>query len=125
MNAITSFIKRYPEATFWMIAWLTFLIGNVLGGLWFLLIYGSFLDGWLVTAIADCMSGVKTYFSRIVRWRVGIQWYAVALLTPSVLHLVGAGLNILTGARLGRRLPDAEGGWLQSQYRPEPNPIAG
>jgi CAAX protease family protein len=104
MNAITSFIKRYPQATFWIIAWSTFFIGNVLGGFWFLLIYGSFLGGLFVTAIADGRSGVKTYFSRIVRWRVGIKWYAVALLTPSVLYLVGAGLNILSGAQIGSNI---------------------
>lgn len=100
MNAVTAFIKRYPQGTFWVIALSTFLIGNVLGGLWFLLIYCVFLGGLLVTAIADGRSGVKTYFSRIVRWRVGIQWYAVALLTPSVLYLLGAGLNVLSGARI-------------------------
>jgi len=100
MNPIISIIKRYPQATFWIIAWSTFFIGNLLGGLWFLLIYGSFLGGWLVTAIADGRSGVKTYFSRIVRWRVGIRWYAVALLTPAVLYLVAAGLNVLAGAQI-------------------------
>ena len=104
MNPITSFIKRYPQATFWIIAWSTFLIGNILGGLWFLLIYCSFLGGLLVTAIADGKDGVKTYFSRIVRWRVGLKWYAVALLTPSVLYLLGAGLNILTGAKLATNI---------------------
>lgn len=100
MNSITSIIRRYPQAAFWIIAWSTFLIGNLLGGLWFLLIYGSFLGGLLVTAIADGKSGVKTYLSRIVRWRVGIQWYAVALLITPTLYLAAAGLNVISGAKL-------------------------
>lgn len=95
MSTITNFVKRYPQATFWAIAIITFTVGNFLGGLWFLLIYGSFLGGILVTAIVDGRSGLKTYFSRIVRWRVGLKWYGVALLTPPVLYLVGAGLNML------------------------------
>jgi uncharacterized protein len=104
MNPITSFIKRYPQATFWAIAWTTFFVGAVLGGLWIYLIYGSFLGGALVTAIVDGKAGLKTYFSRIVRWRVGIKWYAVALLTPAVLYLIAAGLNVLTGARIATNI---------------------
>lgn len=104
MSSITSIIKRYPQAAFWIIACSTFLIGNLLGGIWFLLIYGSFLGGLLVTAIADGKSGVKTYFSRIVRWRVGIQWYAVALLITPTLYLAAAGLNVVSGAKLSTSL---------------------
>jgi CAAX protease family protein len=52
----------------------------------------------LVTGIVDGRSGLKAYFSRIVRWRVGLKWYAIALLLPPVLHLVAFGLNIASGA---------------------------
>jgi membrane protease YdiL (CAAX protease family) len=97
---MVSLIKRNPQATFWIIAWLTFAVGNLLGGMWFLLIYCVFLGGVFVTAIADGRLGLKTLFSRIVHWRVGIQWYAVALLTPAVLYLAAAGLNVLSGARI-------------------------
>ena len=103
MNAITSFIKRYPQGTFWGIAWATSFVGFFMNardpdGLWGFLIYGSFLGGALVTAIADGRSGLKTYFSRIVRWRVGIQWYVAALFIPPVLRLAAFGLNIVSGA---------------------------
>jgi membrane protease YdiL (CAAX protease family) len=104
MNSITSFIKRHPQATFWAIAWSTFFVGVTLGGLWYLLIYGSFLGGLLVTAIADGRNGVKTYLSRIVRWRVGIKWYAVALFTTPTLYLVAAALNVLSGAKLSTNI---------------------
>ena len=101
MNPITSFIKRYPQGVFWTIACATFWFAALVMGfrdLWGLLIYGSFLGGALVTGIVDGRSGLKTYFSRIVRWRVGLKWYAVALLLPLVLHLVAFGLNIAAGA---------------------------
>jgi membrane protease YdiL (CAAX protease family) len=102
VNAITSFIKRYPQGVFWGIACITFFLAAFLQGigLWGLLIYGTFLGGALVTGVVDGRSGLKTYFSRIVRWRVGLKWYAVALLLPPVLYLLAFGLNILSGATL-------------------------
>jgi membrane protease YdiL (CAAX protease family) len=102
MNPITSFIKRYPQGVFWTIACASFWTAAFIGftGLWGLLIYGSFLGGAFVTGIVDGRSGLKDYFSRIVRWRVGLKWYAVALLLPPVLHLVAFGLNGASGAAL-------------------------
>jgi membrane protease YdiL (CAAX protease family) len=106
MNAITSFIKRHPQVTFWGIACTTFFLAAFLSdiGLWGLLIYGSFLGGAFVTGVVDGRSGLKTYFSRIVRWRVGLQWYAVALLLPLALNLAAFGLNIASGAALPTNL---------------------
>jgi membrane protease YdiL (CAAX protease family) len=103
MNPITSFVKRYPQETFWGIAWASWFLGWYLASifpsdLWLFIMYSPFLTGVLVTAIADGREGMKTFFSRMVRWRVGIQWYAVALLLPVVLRLAAAGLNILMGA---------------------------
>jgi len=105
MNAKPSFIKRHPQVTFWALAWSTWFLGNFMyeiypSELWNLIIYSPFLIGVLVTAVADGRSGLKTFFSRIVRWRVGLRWYAVALLTPPILYLAAAGLNILSGATI-------------------------
>jgi len=106
MNAITSFIKRHPQGVFWTIACTTFFLAAFLQeiGLWGLLIYGTFLGGALVIGVVDGRSGLKTYFSRIVRWRVGLKWYAVALLLPLVLNLLAFGLNIASGAALPTNL---------------------
>jgi membrane protease YdiL (CAAX protease family) len=106
MNAITSFIKRYPQGVFWAIACVTFWTAAFIGfeGLWGLLIYGVFLGGAFVTGIVDGRRGLKDFFSRMVRWRVGLKWYAVALLLPPLLHLVTFGLNIATGAALPTNL---------------------
>lgn len=109
MSTITSFIKRYPQATFWVLAWSTWFLGWILEAMypsdaWALFIYSPFLVGVLVTAIADGRGGLKTFFSRIVRWRVGLRWYAVALLTPPVLYLLAAGLNVLSGAEIATNI---------------------
>jgi membrane protease YdiL (CAAX protease family) len=68
------------------------------------LIYGSFLGGAFVTGVVDGRNGLKTYFSRIVRWRVGLKWYAVALFLPLMLYLVAFSLNIASGAALPTNL---------------------
>jgi membrane protease YdiL (CAAX protease family) len=109
MSTITNLIKRYPQATFWLIAWASWFLGWILGAiypseLWNLIIYTPLLTGVLVTAIADGRSGLKIFFSRIVRWRVGMQWYAVALLTPAVLYLAAARLNVLSGATIATNI---------------------
>jgi len=65
MNSITSFFKRYAQPIFWLIAWSTFAYGWFMfkkdGSLfWAFLIWGPFLGGILVTAIAEGRRGLKT-----------------------------------------------------------------
>jgi len=67
-----------------------------------------FLGGILVTGVADGRSGLKTYFSRIVRWRVNVQWYAVALFLPFFLRLAALGLTLVSGGKL---VTNPEWGW--------------
>ena len=103
MSSSTSFFKRYAQVIFWAIAWATSFIGWYMSSLypsplWGFMIWGPFIGGALVTMLADGRQGTKTYFSRIVRWRVGIQWYAIALLLPVALRLAALGLNIISGA---------------------------
>jgi membrane protease YdiL (CAAX protease family) len=72
--------------------------------LWFFFLYVPFLSGILLTAIIDGRTGLKTFFSRMVRWRVGIQWYAVALFLPPLIRLAALGLNLLSGATMAAPL---------------------
>jgi uncharacterized protein len=112
MNPLTAFVKRYPQAVFWAIAWGTSFAGWALhsrypSDWWQLVTFGVFFAGWIVTSLADGRLGVKEYFSRIVRWRVSIKWYLAALLIPLALRLVAFGLNVLFGAKIvsGAQLP--------------------
>jgi len=105
MNPIASIIKRYPQATFWAIAWSTFFFGYYMffrtgNDMWQFLILATFLGGALVTRIADGRAGLRIFLGRIVRWRVPIKWYAVAIFVPLVLRLVAFGLTLATGGQL-------------------------
>lgn len=51
-----------------------------------------------MTAVADGKQGLKTYFSRIVRWRVSIKWYVIALSLPFILNFSAYLLNLVFGA---------------------------
>ncbi|MEZ4770629.1 MAG: CPBP family intramembrane glutamic endopeptidase [Caldilineales bacterium] len=105
MDSEKPFFKRYAQPIFWVIAWATSFIGWYMSSLypsplWGFMIWGPFIGGALVTALADGRPGTKTYFSRIVRWRVGFQWYLVAIFLPVALRVVALGLNILSGATI-------------------------
>jgi membrane protease YdiL (CAAX protease family) len=109
MNSITAFVKRHPQVTFWGIAYLTFFVGYFLyvlypSELWNFVIWSVALGGALVTGIADGRDGLKTYFSRIIRWRVGLKWYAVALFLPLAMRLAAFGLNIVSGATVSTNI---------------------
>jgi uncharacterized protein len=51
------------------------------------LVVGVCLVGLALTGMLDGWSGLRDVFARIGRWRAGVRWYAVALLTPPVVML--------------------------------------
>jgi membrane protease YdiL (CAAX protease family) len=59
---------------------------------------GPFLAAIIVTALTDGKVGLKTLLSRMVRWRVGLHWYAAALGLPVGVYLFAVSLNVLLGA---------------------------
>jgi uncharacterized protein len=55
-------------------------------GLWLTLFmaYGPTLAALLVTGVTDGRSGIRTLLGRLLIWRVGWPWYAVAILLPGI-----------------------------------------
>ena len=73
--------------------------------------FGPFLAALIVLAVTEGKSGVTGLLRRMVRWRVGLQWYAVALLLPILVTLAAAALNVfLLGAQRTASAADL-GGW--------------
>jgi len=97
MNAITAFVKRNPLVTFFalaiVISWGSYYI---LSGP-FLFPFGSILAALIVASLTG---GLKDLLSRCLRWKVGVKWYAAALLVPAAIGLAAASLGILFGTPL-------------------------
>ena len=59
--------------------------------------YGPFIAVFIVLALTRGWAGVRDLLASIVRWRVGLHWYAVALVFPVAITLVALYLNVLFG----------------------------
>ena len=107
-------IKKFPLVIFFVLAYL-FTWANWLpqaltsrglasiqlpGFLTILSGFGPALAAIIVTAMVSGMQGLRELFERLVKWRVGIQWYAVALLLPVAITLTALGINNLTGGAM-------------------------
>lgn len=55
---------------------------------------GPFVAATTMTAIVSGRSGLREFFSRIVRWRVGTKNYAIVLLTPILICLVAVAITL-------------------------------
>jgi len=57
-------------------------------GLFFVaMLLGPSVSGLILTALLEGRSGLRQLGSRLLRWRVGVPWYAVALLTAPLILL--------------------------------------
>jgi membrane protease YdiL (CAAX protease family) len=68
----------------------------------YLAAYGPMLASILITAAFFGGSGLRELWGRIMRWRVGWVWVAIALLSPAALFAVGVVVTVL----LGQPAPD-------------------
>ena len=59
---------------------------------------GPFLAAIITAAIVGGRKGLRAYFRRLIRWRVGVGWYVVALLAPVAGWAIAAAANVLLGA---------------------------
>jgi uncharacterized protein len=59
--------------------------------------YGPALAAIIVASLAYGRQGLRELFGRLLRWRVGIQWYLIALLLPALVTFLAISINNLTG----------------------------
>jgi uncharacterized protein len=114
MTTIRTFIKRHPVliyfALVFVISWtgLVAVVGphglplswdrfEKLGPLLYVVaLAGTSVAGILMTALTDGRAGLRELLSRLLRWRVGAGWYAVALLPVLVMAATALGLALLS-----------------------------
>lgn len=70
-------------------------------------VYVSLFTGWapgiaavVVTAIVLGRAGVKDLLRRLLVWKVGVQWYAVAFFLLAAVILGGIGMQVLFGGKV-------------------------
>src|ERR671921_299438 len=104
MSRLSSVVKRHPLITFFV---LTYALSWLAWPMWAsgfypiapVFSFAPFLAALVVLAITRGKSGVGGLLRRMVRWRVGLRWYAVALLIPAGITVAAAVLNVLLGAQ--------------------------
>jgi uncharacterized protein len=104
MARILRVVRRHPLITFFALAYALSwwpaifyaldLLPQPIAG------FGPFLAALVVLAITRGKTGVVTLLRRMVQWRVGLRWYAIALLLPVAIAAAAAGLNLLAGAQM-------------------------
>lgn len=105
MTSIRAFVKRHPVLTFialtFVISWGAILlvigtgavplnpahVGTLITLGYPAMLAGPTVAGLLLTGLMYGKAGFRDLLSRLVRWRVGIHWYAVALLTAPLTML--------------------------------------
>ena len=114
MSRLSSVVKQHPMITFFVLAyalswWPSILYPLDLSPLP-IVGFGPFFAALVVLGFTRGKTGVGGFLRRMVRWRVGLRWYAVALMLPVGLTAVGAALNVFV---LGARTPSSAelGGW--------------
>lgn len=61
--------------------------------------FGPFIAAFILLMLVGGWPATKSWLSSIIHWRVGLRWYAVALLLPPALIAIAVGLNLLLGAQ--------------------------
>jgi membrane protease YdiL (CAAX protease family) len=119
MITVTAYMKRHPAPTYFaltfVISWGGMLLVAGPGGIpappeltdmqalfvmlaWFA---GPSLAGILLTGLLYGRAGFRDLLTRMVRWRVGARWYAIALLTAPLMFLaVSLALSLTSPAFL-------------------------
>ena len=105
MENISGFIKRHSLVTYfvlaYVIAWGGILAVVGMKGfradklqlpdimlMFSAMLIGPSLAGIALTAVVDGKTGLRSLFSRMGHWRVGLRWYAMVLLFPALIIAV-------------------------------------
>ncbi len=102
-KSISEWMKKNPIPSFFVltfvVAWSIWLPVGFLTPKYFLL---SVIPGAWAPSIVSCYltwlidgkDGLRQFLRRVVRWRVGVQWYLVVLFGIAVIAFAAQGLNI-------------------------------
>jgi membrane protease YdiL (CAAX protease family) len=102
MSRLSSVAKRHPLVTFFVLAyaltWWASIVYAFYPNPFPVFPYGPFLAAIITLGLTGGKGRIKALLRRIVMWRVGLRWYAIALFLPVGLALAAVYLNVLLGA---------------------------
>jgi membrane protease YdiL (CAAX protease family) len=100
-NNVKAFLKQHELVAFFVLAfalswypWVIALMGSRTTGPNPL---GPLVAGIIVTAIVSGRAGLREFFSRLVRWRVGVKWYVITFATPGLVCLIAVAITLCFG----------------------------
>ncbi len=108
MDTIRALVRKHPVLYFYVIAF-AFAWGGILaviggpggipgtpaqtdaliGPVMLFWLAGPSVAGVVITALVEGKAGLRALGSRLTKWRVGVVWYAAALLAAPLLHTLG------------------------------------
>ncbi len=101
MSRLSSVVKRHPIIAFFVLAYAISWVGWPLyvAGVWPIpfLATGPLIAALIVIPITQGRAGLRELGSRMIRWRVGLKWYVVAIGLPLAVLLVTVVLNVALG----------------------------
>jgi uncharacterized protein len=107
-------MKRHPLVTFFLlvfiltwVVWVPRASGAPLGVLGQAWTWIPAIAALLAAALTGGRGALRELGSRLVRWRVGWQWYVVVILGPAVFSLAVAGIYALFGGSWAEAAPPA------------------
>ena len=94
-SGVRGLFRRHPLAAFFV---LTFVISWMFVPAGGFLPFGPLVAALIVLPLAEGRSGLTDLGRRMIRWRVGVKWYMLAIALPLGATLVAVGLNLALGA---------------------------
>lgn len=94
-------IKRHPLVTFFVLAylltWWVYPLVQFSPLIGLLGLFGPAAAALIVATVIGGKAGVRELLLRTVRWRVGVRWYAIALVLPAGLALAALAVYVVAG----------------------------
>ncbi len=88
-------VDRHPLISFFVLAfaltWITVPVGTFMAA-------GPLIASLVVLGMTEGKPGIRALWQRVSHWRIGWQWYAVALAVPLAVGLVAGQVNVALGA---------------------------
>jgi membrane protease YdiL (CAAX protease family) len=111
---MTQSIRCYPLVTLLVLAygltwvvWVPRAAGAPLGTVGMAWTWVPAIAALLAAALTGGRAAVRELAVRLVRWRVGWQWYLVVILGPAAFSVVVAGIYVMLGGSWAEAAPPA------------------